>query len=222
MPNIFTQAVRLLLFYLGVFLCGGCTTHINDVEFVGLEPATPSMAQKKVEYTWIPANGVGHAEYRSASPRISQKTLRLRFRSRVNLTAIPTGAGDYVEVSLCPYRYDPFVSMSVIYAEGIDIDTLRQSHGWVAKEWDKGRYIGELFYDGPTGIQPYNGFYYYDGFIEYEKQSHFDEAFHGLVDLPLPKGVQSLCFKLDGPTAYESNEVKIAAEVVSSALAAER
>jgi hypothetical protein len=187
------------------------------VEFVGLEHATPSMLQT-TKYIWTPSNGAAPTEREFSNQKeILGNTLRLRFKSRVNLTSFQVG-GDYVFVSLCPYREEPLLGSSAAYADGVEISHLRNSRGQLLwQEWDQGQYAGEARYDGPSGIKASNGFYYYEGFFENENQWTFASVGH--TSWTPPKGPHSLCFKVFGPSipgGYETNEVQIPAEVLTS------
>ncbi len=207
---------------LGVLACAACTTHIDDMEFVGLERATPSMAHSS-DYTWIASDGSSKPIEISHDAAISTDSLRVRFRSSINLVEHESG-GDYLTISLCPYRDEPFVSVSEVFSGGHLLGDLRwQPRQIVSKEWRSGVYAGMSRYDGPSGLTPSAGHYYYEGFFEYKSLWHFEETLHTNVKTPLPQPIQDLCFKVVGMNMfwpdYKSNEVRIPAAVLSSVLA---
>jgi hypothetical protein len=85
--------------------------------------------------------------------------------------------------------------------------------------------VGDDRYDGPSGIQPIDGYYYYEGFFDYRNQWHFDEKHGRLIEAPVPSSTQDLCLQIAGRgmfwLEYDTNVVRIPAEVLSSVLAAE-
>jgi hypothetical protein len=202
---VLVQILRPFLLATGL-LSAACTTHIDDLEFAGLESVSQSMLPP-FEHTWIPSDG---------------KVLRVRFRSQVNLSELD--GNDYMYFSLCPYRDDPFVDLSQIYSGGYEIWLYRYAPGyWLDQEWLKGNLTAKQHRYGLGSIEPSGGYYYYEGYFEYKNLSHFDDNLHTVVYSPLPATVQDLCFRIWGASIlwfdYDSNVVRIPADVLSSALA---
>lgn len=203
-----------------VLALSACTHYVGDIEFVGLEPATPSMI-KDIKYTDFPANDAVGKPFTRKPERLSSGALRLRFRSREDLTKLQ--GEDYIRVSLCPYHDAPFVSVATVYSDGNELGNLRFPTGTiVSKAWNSGIYVGSVRYDGPSGIHPTNDYFNYEAYITYESQSLFVDDLHTFINVPLPKITPDLCFKIVGTSipwpAYESNVVTLPAKALEKAL----
>jgi len=148
-------------------------------------------------HTWISADGSKKSIKKEPDEKISDQTLRLRFRSQTNLTEL--SGSDYVTISLCPYNRDYFVSVSGLYADGYPLFYLSNSVGAeISKTWNGGVYVGKDIHDGTSGITLKDGFFYYEAFFEYHGLHHFDEAQHTSIETPLPPTLQDLCFQAAG------------------------
>jgi hypothetical protein len=208
-----------------VFLAApACTTYVGDLEFVSLEPATPAM-MKTGRYSAMGPDGKDKNSFEGERWRFrSDARFRVRFRSRTNFADFSGSQG--VNVSTCPFDDNRSIGSSYVFMGGYAIDELEREQGTVvSKTWIQGVYQGSTRYEGPSGIEPVDGYYVYEGFIPYQTLTVYSDETKAFLNLSIIDTVQDLCFKVAGTSmpwpTNDSNIAFVPADALRAAMKAE-
>jgi len=187
----FILLIAVALSWACAWYFGLLATHIDDLQFVSLEP---------VHFV------------------NSRDNMRLTFWSALNLRkeAEESGAfGLYAVLSVCPFHRNPWVGIGRVRHNNVDLDT-KQVQGCL---WTKKRGFEKCTVDFDTPlvraeVEGVNrpGPYLYDVYFLYDGKQLLDENHLSAArSLQIPGGAADLCMRIDdqGPPGLISNVVRI-------------